>query len=50
MKPTFLILKKEYTSNITDLPSTIVTFSINGQEKKIVDYYGAPDKLKELEK
>lgn len=39
----------EYTANITDLPTRYITFSYKGQSKKIKDYYGAPDELKELE-
>ena len=34
---------------ITDLPSTYISFTHKGQTKKIRDYYGAPDKLTELE-
>ena len=42
----FQNLKNEYTDNITDLPTTYIMV----QNKKIKDYYGAPKKLKELEK
>ena len=40
----------EYTAQVTDLPTTWVTFRMAGKEKKIKDYYGAPPALKELEK
>lgn len=39
----------EYTSSITDLPTRYITFSHKGQTKKIKDYHGAPEELKELE-
>lgn len=46
----FFAFEDEYTSNITDLPTTFVTFRTEGKEKKIMDYHGAPEELKELEK
>jgi hypothetical protein len=42
--------KEEYTDNIADLSTTYITFSHDGQTKKITDYYGAPQSLKDLEK
>jgi hypothetical protein len=45
----FFSLKDEYTAEITDLPTRYVFFAYNGQEKKIRDYYGAPENLKALE-
>lgn len=42
----FQNLKNEYTENITDLPTTYIMV----KNKKIKDYFGAPEKLKELEK
>jgi hypothetical protein len=45
----FFKFKAEYTANITDLPTRYITFSYKGEEKKIKDYYGAPEELKELE-
>ena len=39
-------LKNEYTERITDLPTTYIMIN----NKKIKDYYGAPSKLKDLEK
>lgn len=45
----FFDLKDEYTDNITDLPTRYISFSHDGKSKKIKDYYGAPEKLGELE-
>ncbi len=45
----FFKFKDEYTSDMTDLPTRYLYFSYNGQEKKVKDYYEAPEKLKELE-
>jgi len=45
----FFQLEDQYTENISDLPKTI-TYIKNGKEKKkIVNYYGAPKKLREFE-
>jgi len=46
----FFNFKNEYTGNITDMPTTYITFNYNGQTKTIKDYYSAPAKLKQLEK
>lgn len=46
----FWAFEDEYTSNISDLPTTFLTFSHDGKSKKIKDYYGSPDELKALEK
>lgn len=46
----FFAFEDEYTSNVTDLPTTFVTFRSEGREKSIMDYHGAPEELKELEK
>lgn len=46
----FWDFKDEYTAQVTDLPTIWVSFTHNGQSKKIKDYYGAPAELKELEK
>jgi hypothetical protein len=35
---------------VTDLPTTIVTVTSDGRSKQVVDYFGAPDSLKALEK
>ncbi len=45
----FFKFKDEYSSLITDLPTRYLYFSYKGQEKKVKDYYDAPEKLKELE-
>lgn len=45
----FFEMEDKYTENVTDLPKTIVFIKKNKQKKKIVDYYGAPKKLKEFE-
>jgi Domain of unknown function (DUF6438) len=35
---------------VTDLPTTFVTITSGGRSKRIEDYFGAPDSLKELER
>ncbi len=45
----FFKFQDEYTSPSTDLPTRYLFFSNNGKEKKVKDYDGAPDQLKELE-
>jgi Domain of unknown function (DUF6438) len=40
----------EYTAQVTDLPTTWVTYKTTTTEKTIKDYYGAPEALKNLEK
>lgn len=46
----FWAFEDEYTDAIADLPTTYLTFTHDGQTKKIKDYYNAPEKLKDLEK
>jgi hypothetical protein len=41
--------KDEYTAKVTDLPTTFISYTQNGRTKRIRDYYGAPDSLKQLE-
>ncbi|HMP99753.1 MAG TPA: DUF6438 domain-containing protein [Cyclobacteriaceae bacterium] len=41
--------KDKYTAQLTDMPTIHLTFNHKGREKKIMDYYGAPDELKNLE-
>lgn len=41
--------KNEYKSNKTDLPTTTIAFNHEEVNKKIIDYDGAPEELKELE-
>ena len=45
----FFDFEDEYTSTITDLPTHYLYFKSNGKEKKVKNYYGAPEELKELE-
>ena len=45
----FFSLEDKYSESITDLPTTYVHFADSGKEKRIMDYYGAPKALKELE-
>ena len=40
-----MILEDEYFEHISDLPRTYIQIF----DKKILDYYGAPEELKELE-
>lgn len=37
--------KREYTDNVTDLPTTYLTFEHEGKQKKIKLYYGYPEEL-----
>lgn len=45
----FFAFKNQYTSNISDFPTTYISFSDGGITKKIMDYHKAPDTLKQLE-
>jgi len=45
----FFDFQDEYVADITDLPSMYLTFNFEGKSKKVRDYYGAPESLKELE-
>lgn len=49
-KSDFESFQDEYTGQVTDLPTTWITFKHGNIEKTIKDYYGAPEKLKMLEK
>ncbi len=49
LKHNFFDFKDKYMGDVTDLPTTYVTFSHEGQSKKIMDYYRAPEELKLLE-
>ena len=46
----FFELKDRYHERVSDLPTTFLSYRIDGREKKIMDYYGAPPELKNLEK
>ncbi|MEZ4932349.1 MAG: DUF6438 domain-containing protein [Saprospiraceae bacterium] len=45
----FWQFENEYTAQVTDLPTTWVTFILDEKNKTIKDYYGAPEGLKKLE-
>lgn len=45
----FFSFKDEYISDTTDLLTRYLYFSYNGKEKKVKNYYGAPQKLNDLE-
>jgi hypothetical protein len=45
----FWDLQNEYTDNVSDLPTTYITFKNNGKSKRITDYYNTPPQLKRLE-
>lgn len=44
----FWDFKDLYTDEITDLPTTFITFEHQGRSKKIQAYYNIPEKLQEL--
>jgi hypothetical protein len=46
----FFELKDRYYDYVTDPPTTYLTFRNGSREKKVMDYYGAPQELKDLEK
>jgi len=46
----FFDFHSEYTADITDLPTTYLTFEHRGFKKEVMDYYDAPEELKKLEK
>lgn len=46
----FFEMEGEYTSITKDLPTTWIYFSNEGRQKKIKDYDGAPESLRDLEK
>ncbi|MBK8147125.1 MAG: hypothetical protein IPK58_02630 [Acidobacteria bacterium] len=35
--------------SLTDLPTTITSFSLDGETKTVVNYFGAPRQLESLE-
>lgn len=45
----FFDFKSNYTSHIPDFPTVFIEFHYEGKDKKIKDYYGAPQELKNLE-
>lgn len=48
-KAHFFELEDRYYKNLTDLPTTFITYTRGEKTKKITDYYGAPKRLKVLE-
>ena len=46
----FFELEDRYYKLMSDLPTTWVTYQASGKKKKIMDYYGAPQELRDLEK
>lgn len=45
----FFEFKDSYQQKVSDLPSTYLTFSEEGRTKTILDYYGTPEAIKQLE-
>ena len=45
----YFALNDKYDALITDMPTTITSITIDGRTKKVINYYGAPKKLNELE-
>ena len=45
----FYQLKKIYDGEVSDLPTTYISYNKDGNRKKIMDYYGAPSALRTLE-
>lgn len=46
----FFELKPVYTADVTDLPTTYVTVTLDGVSKRVTDYINAPEALRQLEK
>ncbi len=46
----FTQFQDAYTAQVTDLPTTWITYKTASIDKTIKDYYGAPEALKNLEK
>lgn len=45
----FFSLDEKYYANFSDLPTTYLFYQDGGKSKKVMDYYGAPENLKNLE-
>lgn len=45
----FFEFKTSYQAKVSDLPSTYLTFSDGGRTHTVLDYYGTPKVVKELE-
>jgi len=48
-KSNFFAFEKSYTSMMTDLPTTTLTYRKGDKEHTVVDYDNAPEQLKALE-
>lgn len=46
----FFEFKDSYQQKVSDLPTTYLTFSDGGRTKTILDYYGTPEAVKQLER
>lgn len=46
----FFSMNDEYDEPVSDVPSTFVSLTLNGKTKNIKDRFGAPEKLKNLER
>jgi hypothetical protein len=46
----FFEMQDEYNSQMTDIPSKYITYTLEGKTKKVRDRYNAPPELKSLEK
>ena len=49
-KAGYFNLNDRYTANITDQPTTTTSIRIGERFKQVIDYYGAPQVLKDLER
>jgi hypothetical protein len=45
----FFKFQDQYTANVSDLPTTYISFTDAGKTKRIMDYYRAPETLRKLE-
>ena len=45
----YFSLRDEYVDQVTDLPTTTTSITIGGQFKQVINYYGAPESLRQLE-
>lgn len=45
----YFTLQDEYSAPVADLPTTTTSISIDGRYKQVINYYGAPEQLIELE-
>jgi len=46
----YFALDEKYYANFSDLPTTFLFYQDGENSKKVMDYYGAPAKVKELER